>query len=284
MTRPTFLFIGPDKVGSKWLHEILMHHPDCYVPAIADPYFFDRHYDRGLEWYWSLFRGAPESAKAIGELSHDYLFSTAAADRIRRDLPGVQLLVCLRDPADRAFSQYLSMVRAGKTRDSFEDALRQIPALLENSRYGTHLERYLSRFPRDQVHTLFYDQLVEDPRSFAAAAFAAIGVPFVDGLPYEVRVNPAGRPRSYYLVRAMQMVASLVRRVGLPQLVGVAKRSFLRSIVYTAYEANDRPAIPPGARREILDRLEPELSRVEKLLAVDLGPWRRGESLRHSGA
>ncbi|HEY6785292.1 MAG TPA: sulfotransferase, partial [Gemmatimonadales bacterium] len=180
---------------------------------------------------------------------------------------------------DRVFSQYLSMVRAGQTRESFEDALRLIPALLDNSRYATHLERYLARFPRDQVHVLFYDQLVAAPRAFASGVFDAIGVPFAEGLPYEERVNPAGQPRSYYLTRLVQAGAALVRQLGFPQVVGIAKRSFLRSLVYRSYTPAERPVLPPAARSEIMDRLEPELNRLEQLLGVDLGPWRRGESL-----
>src|SRR5437868_1940103 len=141
--KPTFLFIGPDKSGSTWLSEILRQHPACFVPPLKDIYFFDRYYDRGLSWYLSQFDGAPASARAVGELSHDYLFSTQAADRIRNDLSGVSLLVCLREPVERTFSHYLYMVRSGRTTESFEDALEHFPELVENSRYATHLRTYL---------------------------------------------------------------------------------------------------------------------------------------------
>ena len=59
MNQPNFLFIGPDKVGSKWLHQVLLEHPDCFVPIIADPFYFDRYYDRGMGWYTDLFRRRP---------------------------------------------------------------------------------------------------------------------------------------------------------------------------------------------------------------------------------
>ena len=60
-------------------------HPDCYVPPIADPYFFDKNYGRGLDWYFKLFADAPPTALAIGEFSHDYIHSPEAAERIARD-------------------------------------------------------------------------------------------------------------------------------------------------------------------------------------------------------
>jgi len=281
--KPNFLFIGPDKTGSKWLHEILLRHPDCYVPVIADPYFFDRYYARGIEWYTRLFRAAPARAVAVGELSHDYIFSAVAADRIARDLPGVRLLTCLREPVERSFSQYLSMVRAGMTREPFERAIDTIPALIENSQYATHLETYFARFPRNQVKVLFYDRLVAAPRAFAAEVFEFLGLRFVDELRYDQPVNPAGRPRIYHFARLVHRVAWLMRDVGFARLVGAVKRSFIRSLVYRPYRREERPAIALATRRALLERFEPELKRLERMLGVQLDPWRRGENLCKAG-
>jgi len=119
--KPTFLFIGPDKSGSTWLYEVLRQHAQCFVPPVKDIYFFDRYYERGLDWYFRFFEAAPPGTLAAGELSHDYLFSSAAAERIAQDLPGVKLITSLRDPAERTFSHYLYMIRSGRTRLDFAD-------------------------------------------------------------------------------------------------------------------------------------------------------------------
>ena len=56
MTLPTFLGIGVLRGGTTWLHELLVSHPDVYVPArCKETYFFDLYYERGLEWYEGLF-------------------------------------------------------------------------------------------------------------------------------------------------------------------------------------------------------------------------------------
>ena len=158
-TRPNFLYIGPDKSGSTWLFHVLSRHPECYVPAAKDIYFFDRYYDRGLEWYLSFFKDAPPKAKAIGELSHDYLFSAQAASRIARDLPCVRLVTNLRNPVERTFSHYLYLVRSGKTNQSFEIALEQFPELIDNSLYAKHLSAYFREFRRANIRVLFFDRL-----------------------------------------------------------------------------------------------------------------------------
>src|SRR5262245_51708602 len=96
MHRPDFLFIGPDKCGSSWLFEVLRQHPLCFVPPAKDLYFFDRYYARGWAWYERHFAAAPTGCRARGELSHDYLFSPLAAERIAASLPEVRLLTILR--------------------------------------------------------------------------------------------------------------------------------------------------------------------------------------------
>ena len=53
--RPNFLFIGPDKAGSSWLFRVLGSHPEVYLSPAKDIYYFDRYYDRGIDWYLSRF-------------------------------------------------------------------------------------------------------------------------------------------------------------------------------------------------------------------------------------
>ena len=123
-TLPNFLFMGGDRCGSKTTHYLLQQHPHCYVPPIADPQFFDRNYDRGLEWYATLFEDAPDTAKAVGECSK-YIHSKEAAGRIARDPPSARLLVTLRHPIDRAFSSYVGAFNRRVIRMPFEEALEE---------------------------------------------------------------------------------------------------------------------------------------------------------------
>ena len=76
---PNFLYVGPDKAGSSWLHEVLLKHPDVYLTPAKDLYFFDRYYDRGSSWYAAQFRDARQE-KIVGEVCQDYLFHPEAAE------------------------------------------------------------------------------------------------------------------------------------------------------------------------------------------------------------
>ena len=55
---PNFIYIGPDKAGSSWLHEVLIRHEQVFMPDAKDLYFFDRYYDRGVSWYATQFKDA----------------------------------------------------------------------------------------------------------------------------------------------------------------------------------------------------------------------------------
>ncbi len=272
--RPNFLFIGPDKSGSSWLYEVLRKHPQCFVPASKDIYFFDRYYDRGLDWYLGFFAEAGPEHRAIGELSHDYLFSTAAADRIAADLPGVRLLTCLRQPADRSFSHYLFLVRNGITTLPFEAALDEDPTIIGNSLYGQHLGAYFDRFPPERMVTLFFDDLEADAAAFAARVFAALDLDPFDGYDFAEKVLPASKPRSALLSQAVHLGAVTARNLGLASLVGAVKRSALRNWLYRPYTADEKPQLAPDTRKLLMDRFEPDIQKLEALLGTDLAHWR----------
>ncbi len=270
---PTFLFIGPDKSGSTWLHRVLQEHPDCFVPALKDLFFFDRYFDRGMDWYLAHFSHAPPGAKAIGEISHDYLFSPLAADRIREHLPRVTLLSTLRDPVERSFSQYLFMVRSGGTSRTFEDALEHHPVLIENSLYGKHLTTYFDRFPREQIHVFDFDRLREDAAGFARQIFGALGVEDLPNFDYDRPVLPAGKPRWPAMNRLLRGSANTARRLGWSGLVVSAKKAAATSWLSVPYAEWERPKPAVDTVDMLRDRFAPDLSCLRRLLTEPHPRW-----------
>ena len=275
---PNFLFIGPDKCGSTWMYEVLRGHPEAFVPKVKDIYYFDRYYSRGLDWYASFFRDAPADVRAVGELSHDYLFSTAALRRIRRDLPGVRLFTSLRNPVERSFSQYLYMRRSGMTGSSFEQALAEFPEIIDNSQYYKHLIPYLNEFGPDRVAVLVFDDLVADARAFAERMFAFLGLDTTIELDFESRILPASRARSQRLARLAKLGANWARRLGFPGLVGGVKGSALTRILYAPYETERKPALMPETRRKLVDVFRSDIEQLQELVGRNFGDWMDGGS------
>ena len=197
---PDFLIIGTQRGGTTALYHYLKTHP-CITPAtIADTHFFDKKYSKGLAWYRGHF---PTSFRKIsaqhlqrrafvtGEASSSYLFHPHAPKRVAQVLPHVKLITLLRNPVDRAYSQYYHAIELGHETLSFEEAIQseeertwqEREKILKDEHYESHTYQhrsYLSRgiyveqlqawmhvFPREQFLILksedFYAGPVRQP-------------------------------------------------------------------------------------------------------------------------
>jgi hypothetical protein len=270
---PGFLYLGPDKSGSSWLFEVLRHHPDCFVPACKDVYFFDEHYDKGLDWYTSFFADAPADVGMLGELSHSYLFSSEAAQRIKCDLPGVKLLTSLRHPVDRCYSHYLYLVSSGLVRTSFAETIDIRPGLTRSSYYAQPLSEYMKRFGPDQLKILFFDDLQKDPRAYARQVYDFLGLRFNEDFDYDKKVREARKARSAALARLVKQGAVTARNLGLIRLVGAVKHSFFASLLYRPLAKNEAPKLDPDLRASLVRRFQPDVLALQDMLKVDLAHW-----------
>ncbi len=187
MRLPDFLIAGAPRSGTTWLYALLARHPGVHMasPPRPEPKFFlaDELYARGLDWYSrTWFERAPEGA-ICGEKSTNYLESAAAARRIATDLPGAKLVFILREPAERAWSNYLWSRMNGMESETFEKALaleesrgRDLPPERQFSRphayfsrglYADLLQPWFQLFPRQNILCLRCEDLALQPRHLA---------------------------------------------------------------------------------------------------------------------
>ncbi|WP_164477790.1 sulfotransferase family protein [Nocardioides pantholopis] len=267
---PNFLYVGPDKAGSSWLHEVLLKHPDVYLTPAKDLYFFDRYYDRGLAWYADQFRDA-RAERVVGEICQDYLFHPRAAERIHDTLGPVRVMVSLRDPVERAWSSYLYMRKHGIGPDTFAAALRSHPELLEHGRYATGLDRFLQRFPRELVHVALFDDLSADPQSFLDSVTDFLDVARLPLAARDLAARlPAARARSLRVASVARRGADWVREHDGARLVGRVKRSAL--VQRALYQPIDRSAVrpDPGDVAVVRTALGPEVDALERTFGLSL--------------
>jgi hypothetical protein len=271
--KPNFIFIGAAKCGTTWFFKALQAHPEVFVPQAKDIYFFDKNYDRGLAWYESFFDKA-KSAKAIGEVSHDYLFSAEAMRRISEDLPGVRLAACIRDPIRRAFSAYLFMRRNGTALDSFKSTLLAHDNILKRGLYSGYLEDCFRIFGRDLVKIFIYDDLQADPFNLAKELYGFLGVDqkfiFADA---GKRVLPASKARLQPLASAVKAAARAVRRFGYPGVVGFIKDSPITDLLYKPVTVKNNEMLSDEDYEWLCSYFSEDKQRVEDLLGVSLEKW-----------
>ena len=163
-------------------------------PVTPEPKFFlvDSTYEKGLRFYSDTwFTGAGPQLLA-GEKSTNYLENGAAAARIARDVPAVKLVFILREPVDRAYSNYLWSKTNGIEQQDFATALA-----LEEERDGTLPERwrfarpfsyfsrglyadllepYMRLFPRDRLLVLKFEDILSAPESLAVRLQTFLGI------------------------------------------------------------------------------------------------------------
>ena len=226
-----------------------------------------------MDWYLSFFKEITSGVKAVGELSHDYLFSIVAAERIKKDLPDVKLLTILRNPVERSFSHYLYIRRSGLTKQSFEEALKSYPELINNSIYHPHLSEYYLRFSRSSIKVMYFDDLKADPRSFAEEIFDFLGLDHAYDIVYDKKVRTASSARFYTLAHLAKKSANFVRNLGLPNVVGAIKHSPLTGWLYKPYSSEDRPQIDPATRSKLDEIFRPHILSLQSMLSEDLSYW-----------
>ncbi len=266
--KPVELFhIGPQKSASTWVYQCLREHPEVAAPPASDIFYFDMFYGRGRDWYEQRF-GDAEPQQKLFDPTNTYIRSPWAPARIARENPEARLVVCLRDPIERAFSHYWHEKRRGASYE-FREVLSNydlFASWLEPGFYAMHLKRYFEYFSRDQILCQRYETLLADPGAFYSELVEFLGLdPTFRPSLLGRRANEAGPPRDPFH-RGMRRAQKTLEEFGLPALAKIPGRWSGRQ----EYEAG----IDPALRLELLEICEPEIRELEELLELDLACWR----------
>ena len=301
MTLPNFLVIGAGKAGTTSLYYYLDQHPEVYMSPIKEPKFFaleggipdyrgpgDREVwssgtNRAIsdpKEYESLFDGVREE-KAIGEASPGYLCNARAPGRIKRCVPKARIVAVLRDPAERAYSAYLHMLRDGREKLPFAEALGEekrrtregwAPGwqYTREGFYYRNLKRYFELFERDKIRLYLYEELRADPLGLMRDAFRFLGVDEAFVPDISLRHNVSGIPKSALLV------SLITRRNPLKTLLKpLLPEGLRRRISVGVQNRNLTPAPPlsPEDRARLIELYREDILRLQDLLGRDLSSW-----------
>jgi hypothetical protein len=262
---PTFLYIGVAKAGSSWMYEILREHPEVFVPPAKDLQFFSAHYEKGFDWYQSFFSGA-KGKSAVGELTHDYYLSAKTAHRIRKHLPEVNIICCLREVVDRAVSAYTYNLSTEYRSDLSFEGYMEMPEILLQSAYFERLRPYFELFSRERILVLFHDDMKKDPQGFARRLYGFLDVdPDFQPPSLLERINVAHEARVETLAHLIYKVAGILRKAGLANLVGRVKRNRLFERLLYKPKASP-PQISERVLREVYERYRGDYEKLAELI------------------
>ncbi len=197
---PDFLIIGAQKAGTTSLHEYLCEHPLVSSSTVKEVHYFDLAYARGSGWYRAHFHLPRRAGGIAGEASPYYLFHPLVPARVAGDLPRARLIVLLRNPIERAYSQHNHERALGFETLGFEQAIGREPerlrgeeeriarvpgyasfahqhhSYLARGRYAHQLERWFSRVERERMLVLSAEELFERPAEVVLEAQRFLGL------------------------------------------------------------------------------------------------------------
>jgi hypothetical protein len=297
---PDFLVIGAPKSGTTALHAALARHPGLFISPVTEPSFFlsdgppptkggpgdaltYREHIWRREDYEALFDAAPPGTLR-GESTPLYLYDRAAMRRIRETLPGAKLIVVVRDPVERAHSNWTHLWSAGLepvgdfVRACGEEE-RRIAAgwasfwhYIGLGRYGEQLEYLFTLFPREQVLVIRYRLLVDEPAQTLDRICEFLGVP--TGVLTEIpKQNVTSHPEPTLGHRAVSLaqragsaIGTLVPGLTAATLTGPLERFLQR-------HSRERQPLSWEQRQELIPRFESDIAKLEEVLGESFRDW-----------
>ena len=183
---PNFLVIGSQKSGTTTLHSTLSKHSDVFMPGKKELNYFleSSEYSKGVRYYEGFFQKASQQI-AIGEASPGYICHPDAPERIYECLPSVKLILIVRNPIERAYSQYWDNRRHLTEWLSFEESIEHWlkreynpgeRGYFSRGLYIIYINRYLKLFPRENMLILQLDELKQEPIQFFHKCCIFLGI------------------------------------------------------------------------------------------------------------
>lgn len=288
---PNFVVIGAPKSGTTSLFYYLKQHPQIFLPTRKELHYFaypllseyacgpgDKETLSSLcatrDEYESHYKDVAQET-AIGEISPSYLYyADYAAERIREELGRVKIIAIVRDPVEKAYSQYMHLIRDRRETLSFHDALQAETArrearwsdiwrYAESSLYSARLQRYVATFGAENVRVIPFAELTENPQSVLRDLFRFLGVDenFVSdtGRVY----NRTGNSRSKLIAQFFSRpnaLKSLVKRT-VPESIRISVR-----LAILNWNTGKKDEMDSNAREYLMEYFKDDIANVKQIL------------------
>lgn len=266
---PQFIVIGAVKAATTWIQAQLQANPAIFMPD-PEPHFFSTGFDRGFAHYARFFEGAGDG-QIVGEKSADYLAHERAAENIARYLPDIPMVVQLRNPVERAYSDYKMLYRRGTISGPPEDYLTRMdcdqPRCLADGLYARHLRRWMEYFDESQFRIILFEDVRQHPEATVKSVCDHIAAPyhFADTLAQK-RVNDGGE--NFLPLSVRRALAPLKNSVA--PLRGTKLFETVRGLIAKPVEY---PPLSRDLRAHLMDFYARDVEDLGRITGRDLSHW-----------
>ncbi|MBM7622979.1 sulfotransferase domain-containing protein [Sporohalobacter salinus] len=237
--QPHLMVIGAQKAATTWLQHVLDYNDQFWLPSdFQEVHFFDRHYDRGIDYYLNLYKNAPDD-KITCDVTPDYLDHPLVPDRILETSffldRSVKFILICREPVARYFSAFQMSLRQGESWD-LSEAIIDSSDLFNKGLYYKHMKNYFKYFKRDDFLLLLFDNIKDNKELIfkRISTFLNMENNIVD--PYKgKRVNAGGMRKIRFLSQVWKAGGKILRFLGWTSLLHNIKSS---NIIQRLYKMN----------------------------------------------
>lgn len=285
-----FIGIGAPKSGTSWLWEMLRQHPDIFLPDKKELHYFNieamgnseyenPNFFKPETFYLKQFEAASAN-QVCGEITPAYLVSKSAPNKIFSFNKEVKLIALIRNPIDRAYSDYLYRKQMGwiSANMSFADAYMKFPEILTCSLYGADIDRYLEMFPQENLLIIFQEDIKTNAALLLKTVQKFIGVK--EHLPHNLgmRSNETGEAKYPWLNRTSGVLQNLLRKYHMNSLLESLKSLWighkLKGYIYQSAPFNKKTQLEASERMMLREYFSKDIAKVEKLTGRNLQHWK----------
>ena len=272
---PNFIGIGAPRCGSTWLYRLLLSHPQIYVPKKRkELYFFNKYYNRGLSWYEQFFPRDDDTREyiAVGEITPIYMYSQETARRISQVDSIKRLLLILRNPVDRLYSEYIQHYCYGNYSGSFAEYINR-PGRIESGFYVDYIQSYLQYYDKSQLLVLIFENAIKDYASTKHCIASFLGVNPDRFLPEAgiVVVNEGRIAKHRRLLNIALRLRLLLHHYDLDWILKLGHALGLERWVF--HGAKKPPTMDPQIRDRLTITYSDKNAMLEEMFSLNLSHW-----------
>jgi Sulfotransferase family len=291
MKLPNFLIVGVQKAGTTSIYNYLNEHPQVYMSPIKETNFLEKDWEtidlalstkqkiRTIEEYSQLFQNVKDEI-AIGEASPNYLFHyQTSIPRIQRYVPNAKLIVILRDPAERAYSDYLMHVRDCVGYRSLSEQIKTSAHksfILRKGFYHEPLKHYINAFGRDRIKVYLYKDLCNAPLEFMKSIYQFIEVDDSFEANISKKAQVARVPKNKMvneLLNKPNSIRSSVTAIAKHILPSDFRQNLRKKLIKLNSQEKKQVPLKTQERQQLVELYREDILKLQDLIQRDLSFW-----------
>lgn len=283
---PNFFIVGAEKAGTTSLYHYLGQHPQVFLSMVKEPNYFCKDifppedfkivrppfkkfihttFIREFDVYTELFSDVKDEV-AVGEASVSYLPSEVAAREIKKFNPEAKVIIILRNPVVRAFSEYKMDITIGRTSKDFLSAFHDNSGYRERSLYYEQVKRYVEAFPAKNLFIKIFEEMKKDMKRTISEIFRFLEVDSSFTPNLEVRYN-------WPLTPKIKTLNSILFESGIKKFLSNIVPERLKEPLKRFYYDDRSNKLSKEEFKALFPFFYEDIKKLERLIGKDLSNW-----------